>query len=178
MGAAMTKPPVPPKPDNDSLHQMAEEIFALAVLNWRQRLASKQDPNVAELSESQYLTLDILMRSATTPTVGEIQKNIRVLPAQMSRIIRSLETAFDKPLIHCQLNQNDKRRIDVAATDEGRRIYEDFRAARLSKTRKILQFLSGEDQAEFVRICRRIRELQEAAGKDAGTDDRGDLPES
>src|SRR5271156_5122894 len=145
MGAAMAKsPPSPPSAtpadrQDDSLNQMAEEIFALAVVNWRQRLASRQDPDIAELSESQYLTLDVVMRSPTVPTVGEIQKNIRVLPAQMSRIIRSLETAFDKPLIHCQLNQNDKRRIDVAITDEGQRIYENFRAARLAKTREILR---------------------------------------
>ncbi|HUO09942.1 MAG TPA: hypothetical protein VM008_16680 [Phycisphaerae bacterium] len=144
---------------------MAEEVFALAVASWRQRVASRQGSGTVELSESQFLTLDLITRDPRgggTPTVGDLQRAIHVLPAQMSRIIRSLETNFDKPLIHCQLNQQDKRRIDVSITDEGRRVYEEFRTARLAKTRDILQFLSEEDRKEFVRICRRIRELQES----------------
>ena len=81
----------------------------------------------------------------------------------MSRIIRSLETGFDKPLIHCQLNVTDKRRIDVQLTPEGRKTYHDFRNTRLAKTRDMLQFLSPADRREFVRICRLIREHQESA---------------
>ncbi|MGN6368204.1 MAG: MarR family winged helix-turn-helix transcriptional regulator [Phycisphaerae bacterium] len=136
---------------------MAEEVFAIAVSTWKQRLAARSS---AELSESQYLTLDLILRAESIPTVGELQRAIGVLPAQMSRIIRSLETGFDKPLIHCQLNPADKRRIDVHATDEGRKTYRDFRNARLAKTRDTLQFLSPADRQEFVRICRLIREHQ------------------
>ena len=36
---------------------MAEEIFALTVLAWRERLASRQRSEVTDLSESQFLTL-------------------------------------------------------------------------------------------------------------------------
>lgn len=146
------------EPDN-SLDQMAEEIFALAISSWKQRLAARQS-ETAELTESQFLTLDIIAHHPGMPTVGEIQRAMHVLPAQMSRIIRSLETGFEKPLIHCQLNQADKRRIDVAMSDDGRRLYEEFRTGRLAKTRELLQFLTIEDRQEFVRICRRIRELQ------------------
>src|SRR5262249_53177719 len=112
--------------------------------------------------ESQYLTLDLVIRANGIPTVGELQRSIGVLPAQMSRIIRSLETNFEKPLIHCQLNQADKRRIDVAITDEGRRLYNEFRAARLAKTREILQVFCVEARRKFVRICQRIREVHES----------------
>ena len=91
-------------------------------------------------------------------TVGEIQRTISVLPAQMSRIIRSLESGFDKPLIRCELNQSDKRKIDVAITPEGKRIYTDFRTARLAKTIDTLKHLSDTDRQEFVRICRQIRD--------------------
>lgn len=156
----------------DSLDQMAEEIFALSVLSWKQRLAARSaNP---ELSESQYLTLDLLVHAGeATPTVGELQRTIGVLPAQMSRIIRSLETAFDSPLIRCQLNQNDKRRIDVHLTRDGRRVYESFRESRLAKTRDILRHLSDEDRAEFVRICRRIREVQAGGKESTGDADHG-----
>jgi DNA-binding MarR family transcriptional regulator len=139
---------------------MAEEIFALTVLGWRDRVASRQQN---ELSESQYLALDALMRTPESLTVGEIQRSIGVLPAQMSRIMRSLETGFEKPLIRCELNQSDKRKIDVVATEDGRRVYDDFRQVRLAKTIQILQHLQDRDREEFIRICGRIRELYEAA---------------
>ena len=149
---------------------MADEVFAIAVSAWKQRVAARSAVT-PELSESQYLTLDLVLRAqsaatadavpAAPPTVGELQRAIGVLPAQMSRIIRSLETGFEKPLIHCQLNAADKRRIDVHLTDEGRRTYQEFRQSRLAKTRDMLRFLSPADRLEFVRICRRIREHQE-----------------
>ena len=139
---------------------MAEEVFAIAVSSWKHRLAAR---SAAELSESQYLTLDLIIRNEAIPTVGELQRAIGVLPAQMSRIIRSLETGFDKPLIHCQLNVTEKRRIDVQLTPEGKKVYQEFRNTRLAKTRDMLQFLSLIDRGEFVRICRLIRENQETA---------------
>ena len=109
-----------------SLEQMAQEIFSLTVMGWRQRVASRQ-PGGPELSESQYLTVETIANAPGTLTVGEIQRSIGVLPAQMSRIIRSLESGFDKPLIRCELNQTDKRRIDVHMTPEGRRAFQEFR---------------------------------------------------
>jgi DNA-binding MarR family transcriptional regulator len=144
-----------PQPASSSLDQMAEEIFSLTLMNWRQRLASRHE---AELSESQFLTLDTLVNSPAPITVGEIQRSISVLPAQMSRIIRSLETGFEKPLIRCELNQTDKRKIDVTLTPEGNRLYSEFRGARLAKTVDTLQHLTDKDRQEFVRICRQIRE--------------------
>ncbi|MEI8196556.1 MAG: MarR family transcriptional regulator [Phycisphaerae bacterium] len=143
---------------NSQLQAMAEEIFALTVMAWRDRLASRGGGAANELSESQFLTLDLLHRHATL-TVGEIQRAIGVLPAQMSRIIRSLETSFDKPLIRCELNQQDKRKIDVALTAPGRKIYDEFRSSRLGETQKILSGLPESDRADFVRICSKIKAL-------------------
>ena len=148
-------------PASTSLEQMAEEIFALTVMGWRQRLSKA---HTTELSESQYLTIETLVNARGTLTVGEIQRAIGVLPAQMSRIIRALESssgsnAFDKPLIRCELNQSDKRKIDVHLLPEGRRIFDEFRMAYLTKTVDVLKNLADKDRTEFVRICRRIREV-------------------
>jgi DNA-binding MarR family transcriptional regulator len=154
----------------DSLLQMAEEIFSLTVMGWRERVASKGQGS-AELSESQYLAVDALMRSPGTLTVGEIQRAIGVMPAQMSRIMRSLETGFDKSLVRCELNQTDKRKIDVKLTAEGKRVYEHFRNAKLVKTVDILRQLEDKDRLEFIRICRRIRELFEFSPASADRED-------
>jgi DNA-binding MarR family transcriptional regulator len=145
-------------PEDSSLEAMAEEIFSLTVMGWRQRLASRQQ-GAPELSESQFLALDSLANAAQTLTVGEIQRAVGVLPAQMSRIIRSLETGFEKPLIHCALNQTDKRKIDVTLTPEGRQSYDDYRNTRLAGSVNTFRKLSPADRADFIRVCRKIREI-------------------
>lgn len=152
----------------NSLAEMAEEIFALTVMAWRQRLLSRRQSESDELSETQFLTLDNLIRHKTQ-TVGELQRAIGVLPAQMSRIIRSLEN-FEKPLIRCELNQTDKRKIDVTLTPAGRKMYEDFRSGRLSSTIEVLTHLPDHDRQEFVRICREIKKLYEQQAQSAAAD--------
>jgi len=145
-----------------SLEKMAEEIFLLTVESWRNQVASKKEGEL-DLSESQYLTLDALYAAAGALHVGEIQRGIGVLPAQMSRIIRSLESGFDKPLIRCELNQADKRKIDVHITAEGKAYFEAYRGQRLRRTVVVLDKLSEEDREDFVRVCGRIRELHRAS---------------
>src|SRR5437764_12107288 len=70
-----------------------------------------------DLKEVEFLTLSIL-RQHDTLIVGDIQRMLGVLPAQMSRIIRALEMR-DQPLIACRINPQDKRKIDVALTPAG-----------------------------------------------------------
>ncbi len=142
----------------ESLQKMAESMFALAKMAWRQRLASRQRDE-EELSESQFLTLDLLITRDKPQTVGDVIRAIHVAPAQMSRVIRSLENDFAGPLIRCELNQRDKRKIDVHLTAAGRNAYEQFRDARLRRSREILAGLSERDRIDFVRICGQMRKL-------------------
>src|SRR6266852_2904112 len=64
-----------------------------------------------DLKEVEFLTLSILHAQGTM-IVGDIQRLLGVLPAQMSRVIRSLENR-ERPLILCRINSRDKRKIDV-----------------------------------------------------------------
>ena len=145
-----------------SLQEMAEEIFTLSIMASRKRMVTRNQGDSAELSESQFLTLDTLSRQSPL-TVGELQRSIGVLPAQMSRIIRSLETGFEKPLIRCELNQTDKRKIDVTLTSAGRRTFDEFRSIRLASTVQMLGSLPPQDRQEFIRICREIKSLYQVA---------------
>src|SRR5205085_10655728 len=62
-----------------------------------------------DLKDVEFLTLSILSHRDML-IVGDIQRMLGVLPAQMSRIIRSLETR-EQPLISCRINPQDKRKI-------------------------------------------------------------------
>ncbi len=143
-------------PTETSIKRMAEEIFSFTKESWLARLASKNQDDEA-LSEVQFLTLDVLVAGTVPQTVGDIQRSIHVVPAQMSRIIRSLENEFDSPLIRCELNQLDKRCIDVYLTEEGRATHTDFLNDRLMRISHFLADVSAKDRSEFVRICAIMR---------------------
>jgi DNA-binding MarR family transcriptional regulator len=105
--------------------------------------------------------LDLLARHQPM-TVGQLQRGIGVLPAQMSRVMRSLEEKGDKPLIDCTINAQDRRKVDVALTDSGRNAYQSYRTSRLARSVEVLGQLKQRDRREFMRIMRIIRRLVEA----------------
>jgi DNA-binding MarR family transcriptional regulator len=96
-----------------------------------------------DLKEVEFLTLSIL-RNQETLIVGDIQRMLGVLPAQMSRIIRSLETR-EQPLIACRINPQDKRKIDVALTTAGRIAFQEYQTSRISSIALLLAKMSEDD---------------------------------
>ena len=64
----------------------------------------------------------------TAMIVGDIQRAMEILPAQMSRLLRSLE-GTEPPLIQCRRNSLDKRRVDVYLTAAGRKSLRSTNAA-------------------------------------------------
>ena len=139
------------------LKDFVEEIFSISKDFWvaQSRSRGRQE---AEITETEFLTLDFLMRSEGPLTVGDIQRHIGVLPAQMSRVIRSLESKGEQPLIACRINPVDKRKIDVELTDAGRRAHQEYRRVKLGSFEKMLTNLSEQDRNELVRLLRKIRE--------------------
>lgn len=102
-----------------------------------------------DLKEVEFLTLSILSHHDML-IVGDIQRLLGVLPAQMSRIIRSLEMR-EQSLISCRINPHDKRKIDVALTDAGRAACQEYQTSRIAS---IVQFLSkmSEDDLDALNI--------------------------
>jgi len=109
----------------------------------------------------EFLTL-ALLQDRGTMIVGEIQRLLGVLPAQMSRIIRSLEDRPD-PLISCRINPSDKRKIDVELTEAGAKALVDYQAVRVHRIAELLRDLSDDDQEELVRMLEKMRGVLERA---------------
>ena len=91
------------------------------------------------LKEVEFLTLAILQEHGTM-IVGDIQRLLGVLPAQMSRIIRSLENR-PQPLITCQINPRDKRKVDVCLTPGGEKSLTDYQTMRTDRLVELLRDL-------------------------------------
>jgi DNA-binding MarR family transcriptional regulator len=141
---------------HESIEALAEEIFELSTLSSVVRSRSKTAAGGDQLTESEFLTLDSLAKESPQ-TVGAIQKAIGVLPAQMSRIIRSLEEKAGTAYILCKINAEDRRRIDVHLTPDGRKAHDAYRRVRLGFTTQVLSEMGPADRQEFMRLLRLMR---------------------
>jgi DNA-binding MarR family transcriptional regulator len=136
------------------LEELAQNLFdvvtqfCLAVPRGRRR--------AGDLKEVEFLTLSILHHHDTL-IVGEIQRMLGVLPAQMSRIIRALETR-DHPLIACRINPQDKRKIDVALTPAGVVAFQDYQTVRVRTISGLLHNLTDEDREDLQRLLEKLQD--------------------
>jgi DNA-binding MarR family transcriptional regulator len=105
----------------------------------------------------EFLTLCHL-RNKDLMNVGDIQKLLGVLPAQMSRIIRSLENR-DIALISCSINPLDKRKIDVVLTDAGNIAFENHQTTRVCFVQELLQKLNDEEIDDLKKLVDRLTDL-------------------
>ncbi len=123
--------------------------FCLAVPRARRR--------ARDLKEVEFLTL-ALLHQYEPRIVGDLQRLLGVLPAQMSRIIRSLE-ARAEPLICCRINPHDKRKIDVSMTPAGVRAFHEHQAARVNAMTRILGRLPEDELDDMQRLTERLRDV-------------------
>ncbi len=139
------------------VEDIAQELFqvvtqiCLSTLRGRRRLG--------DLKEVEFLTLSLLQEHGTM-IVGDIQRILGVLPAQMSRVIRSLENR-ERPLIECRINTRDKRKIDVDLTINGEKALVDYQTKRVGRIVEQLADLSDEDQEDLIRSLNKLHNLLE-----------------
>jgi len=99
-----------------------------------------------DLKELEFLALAVVHERGTM-IVGDIARLLKLRPAAMSRIIRSLEwTRRDKPLISCLINPRDRRMVDVVLTPAGEQALQDY----LASTDRLIQLLSEIPEHELV----------------------------
>ncbi len=109
-----------------------------------------------DLKEIEFLTLSLLNQQATL-IVGDIQRQLGVLPAQMSRIIRALENR-ERPLIACRINPHDKRKIDVALTPAGVAAFHEYQSTRVHTISTVLGKLEEDDLEDLGRLLSKLHD--------------------
>ena len=144
----------------ERLEELAQSLFGALTQLWL--AAPRGRRRNGDLKEVEYLTLSILHQHETR-IVGDIQRLLGVLPAQMSRIIRSLE-GRPRPLITCRINPHDKRKIDVGLTPAGEQALLDFQAQHLQAISDVLRNLSEEDQEDLLRLLDKVNGLMDRPG--------------
>jgi DNA-binding MarR family transcriptional regulator len=137
------------------VEEIANDLFEVVTQVGLSTLRGRR--RVADLKEVEFLTLSIL-HAHDTMIVGDIQRHLGVLPAQMSRIIRALESR-DRPLIACRINPRDKRKIDVCLTAAGEKALLDYRNASVSRIVEHLRHLAEDDQEDLTRSLEKLTNL-------------------
>jgi len=123
--------------------RLAQSILTLSKRSWIG--SSKQ---TAGLTETEFLTLDYLVEHDTS-TVKQLVGHVRVLPAQMSRIIRRLQA---EALIKSAINPEDKRKVDVTITRTGRQKHAKYRDAKLTPIVLALERLNAKERRQFMNL--------------------------
>ena len=137
----------------DTARELLEVITQLGLMALRGRRRA------GDLKEAEFLALTVLHEHGTM-IVGDIQRLLGVLPAQMSRIIRSLESR-DRPLIACHINPRDKRKVDVCLTAAGEQALAEYRVHRIDRLVELLRDIPEEDQEDLNRLSDKLRGILE-----------------
>jgi DNA-binding MarR family transcriptional regulator len=135
------------------IEELAHDLFDL--VTWFCLTVPRGRRRAGDLREIEFLTLSLLHQREPL-IVGDIQRQLGVLPAQMSRIIRALETR-ERPLISCRINAQDKRKIDVALTPAGRAAFQEHQASRVRTIASLLGSLSPDDLDELHRLVGQLQ---------------------
>jgi DNA-binding MarR family transcriptional regulator len=134
--------------------QVAQGIFNLATQFCLDLPRARR--RLGDLKETEFLTL-VILQGQGSMIVGDIQRILGVLPAQMSRVIRSLEER-EQPLISCQINPRDKRKIDVCLTAEGERALQEHQTLYVGAINKLLTRLSEQDMECLSNVLAKMEE--------------------
>lgn len=139
------------------LEEIAQDLFEVVTQLCLAAPRGRRRPG--DLKEIEFLAL-ALLQDHKTMIVGDMQRQLGVLPAQMSRVIRSLE---NRPVafISCRINAQDKRKIDVFLTEAGEKAVGEYQAAHVHRIADLLRDLSGDDQDDLVRLLDKVRSLLE-----------------
>ena len=142
------------------LEDVAQDLFDVFTRLGLSTLRGRRRPG--DLKEVEFLTLSILQAHGTM-IVGDIQRLLGVLPAQMSRIIRALENR-ERPLIQCRINARDKRKVDVVLTVAGEKAFMEFQTNRVARLAERLRTLSDDDLDDLTSLGHKLNAMLERPG--------------
>lgn len=149
----------------DRVEALAQDLFEVVTQVCLSTLRGRRRDSA--LKEIEFLALSIL-HAHERRTVGDLQRTLGVLPAQMSRIIRSLE-GRPRPLVRCQINPQDKRKVDVYLTSAGRGALLAYQEPRVQRLAELLQTLPDEELDDLVQMLHKLHLLLERNNEVTGT---------
>lgn len=111
---------------------------------------------IGELSKGEVGVLDYLLNVNNNISSNELEKHLQVSSARIASTLNSLEK---KGLIKRNKSEEDKRKIIISITKNGKITIEKHREKVERYLRKMVEILGEKDSLEFIRIVKRIKEI-------------------
>lgn len=129
-------------------------------INWLESMMgmniAKQESRFKDDFRGEDFVLFFLLQKEEVVEPGEISKSLALSTPRVAKILQQLE---DKGLVERQINQEDRRKIDVFLTDEGRDVIKQRKNFFVRTIAKIMSHLGEEDTKEYLRITKRLTEI-------------------
>jgi len=111
---------------------------------------------IDESMRGENFVLSLLAQKGECALPGEISSEMNISTARIAATLNSLES---KGFITREIDKNDRRRILVELTPEGREQAHRQRHKILEGTTRMMELLGEEDAREFVRILEKLARL-------------------
>lgn len=115
----------------------------------------KPQRNINEAIQGETFVLGYIVHHGGEVLPGDISQEMDVSSARIAAALNSLEK---KGLVTRQIDTNDRRKIIVGITQEGRNLAGKHNQAALGVAVKMLECLGEHDAREYVRIMKKLAE--------------------
>jgi len=116
----------------------------------------KPHKNMNEAMQGETFVLTYIAHHGGDVLPGEIGHEMDVSSARIASALNSLEK---KGLITRQIDTNDRRKILVGITQEGKEIAENHYKKTLEIAAKMLELLGEHDAKEYIRVTKKLVEV-------------------
>ncbi|MCL1828739.1 MAG: MarR family transcriptional regulator [Oscillospiraceae bacterium] len=116
----------------------------------------KTHRSINDALQGEAFVLDCIALGDGDVLPGEIGQEMNVSSARVAAALNSLEK---KGLITRRIDTNDRRKILIGITPEGKKLAETHQSAVLGLAAKMLELLGDPDATEYVRIMKKLTTL-------------------
>lgn len=130
-----------------SEENLGEELYSLLA----ELLNRKINRTVQDSIRGEYGVLRYLMYVEDNVTAGTLTEQLHVVPGRMTDILKSLENKGF--IIRCR-DEEDKRRVNVCITEDGKSEAEEKRNYISDEYQNLFQILGDKDTRELIRLLK------------------------
>ena len=139
---------------------LGEELYNLLA----ELLNQRTNRTVFDSLRGEYGVLRYLVYVKNHVSAGQLTEQLHVVPGRMTDILKSLE---HKQLIVRQRDENDRRKVNVVITEEGRRQAKEMRQHISDQYQGMFQILGKKDTEELIRLLKIVLSYHEDLDQEA-----------
>ncbi|MBQ9611096.1 MAG: transcriptional regulator [Lachnospiraceae bacterium] len=131
---------------------LGEELFLLR-FSYESGCAKSLDATSTSGEDGVLLWLYMENRAAMA---GELARALGLTSGRIANILKKLD---EKEMISREMGTSDKRKVYISLTEKGRERIEAKKSEEIAQYNRVLEKLGDKDAREYLRITRRILEL-------------------